>query len=108
MKSRELPGYDIKMNKWMIYMDNSMRAYAPVPHPVLPPQLVSDWKKLGDDKKSWVSAASFRLEQLEENEYLEMFPESNQPTNKGMYQQHFYTIVKVNNLSFIFSHYLLS
>ena len=108
MKSIELQGYDIKMNKWMISMNNSILAYAPVPHPVLPPHLVSNWKKFDVDKKTWVSSALFHLEQLEEKEYLEIFPESNQPTHKGMYQQQCNTIVNIDNLSFIFSHYLPS
>ena len=85
MKSIKLPGYNIRANKWMIDMNHLTTAYAPVPNHVLPPHLVTDWKTFDNDKKTWLPSTMFRIELLEEKEYQEIFPESNQPTDKGMY-----------------------
>jgi len=89
MSSIKIPGYYIKMNKWIISENYSIRAYAPVPHPILPPHLLSNWGP----------SATFRLEQLEEKKFLEMFPESKRPTNKAITSHPEFLSIKMGQTS---------
>ena len=76
MESIELPGYDIKVNKWIFGINhNQMIVYykAPVPDPSPQLHLVTNWKGLDLTSKTWVPSADFNFEQSDAMEYQKIF-----------------------------------
>ena len=92
VKAVELPDYNnIKVNKWFLDLNSNKRIItleAPLSNARHSPEMVDNWKTLHPSTKNLVPWDHFKIEQLEEKEYRDMFPESTQQTQKGKY--HYY------------------